>query len=85
MLRIPRWATRDPLADPLSFLPLRPIFPGFLLNTLFYAVVVGAILALPLTFIPLRRRLRARRGRCPKCNYDLAGLEGPCPECGAPR
>jgi hypothetical protein len=55
--------------------------PGFLLNTLFYA----AILALPLSFFPLRRRLRARRGRCPKCNYDLAGLAGPCPECGAAR
>ncbi|MFG0283573.1 MAG: hypothetical protein ACF8R7_04060 [Phycisphaerales bacterium JB039] len=54
---------------------------GFLLNTLFYA----AIVALPLSFFPLRRRLRARRGRCPKCNYDLAGLDGPCPECGAAR
>jgi hypothetical protein len=66
-------------------LPIVPLFPGFLLNTLFYAVVVGAILALPLSLVPLRCRLRARRGRCPKCNYDRAGLAGPCPECGAAR
>jgi hypothetical protein len=52
-------------------------------NTLFYA----AILVPPLlTFFPIRRRLRARRGRCPKCGYDLAGVAdpaAPCPECGA--
>ncbi|MFG0284780.1 MAG: hypothetical protein ACF8R7_10205, partial [Phycisphaerales bacterium JB039] len=60
--------------------PTEPL-PGIAVNTLFYAV----ILALPLTFLPLRRRLRARRGRCPKCNYDLAGLAGPCPECGTER
>ena len=58
--------------------PLAPLLPGFLLNTFFYA----AVLALPLMLVPLRRRLR---DRCPKCNYDLAGLDGPCPECGAER
>jgi hypothetical protein len=65
-------------------LPLTPIPAGFAINTLFYA----AILALPLSFFPIRRRLRARRGRCPKCGYDRAGLAdpaAPCPECGAPR
>ena len=47
-----------------THLPLLPLPVGFLLNTLFYA----AILAPPLlTFFPIRRRLRARRGRCPKC------------------
>jgi hypothetical protein len=68
----------------------RRIIPaGFAINTLFYT----AILALPLSVFPIRRRLRARRGRCPKCGYDLAGLGGaenteggaPCPECGATR
>jgi hypothetical protein len=75
-----------------THLPLLPRPVAFLVNTLFYA----AILALPLSVFPIRRRLRARRGRCPKCGYDLAGLrraagkEGadpaaPCPECGAAR
>ena len=57
---------------------------GFAINTLFYA----ALLALPLSFFPIRRRLRARRGRCPKCGYDRTGLSdpaAPCPECGATR
>ena len=26
-----------------------------------------------------------RRDECPTCNYDLAGITGPCPECGAER
>jgi len=65
-------------------LPLGPLASGFLFNTFVYA----AILALPLSAFPIRRRLRARRGRCPKCGYDLAGLAdpaAPCPECGAAR
>lgn len=65
-------------------LPLTPIPAGFAINTLVYAAVVGAILTLPLSFFPIRRRLRARRGRCPGCGYDLAGARGAaCPECGA--
>ena len=63
-------------------LPLRPIFPGFIINTLFYAAIwfgvffgVGA----------LRRFVRRKRGRCVKCSYDLRGAPGDdkgCPECG---
>src|SRR5690606_27720863 len=63
-------------------IPLGPMPAGFAMNTIFYA----AILALPLSFFPLRGRLRARRGRCLKCGYDLAGVAaGACPECGAQR
>jgi hypothetical protein len=70
-------------------IPLTPIPAGFTINTFFYT----AILALPLSVFPIRGHLRARRGRCPTCGYDLAGLRGvagnagnggavPCPECG---
>jgi hypothetical protein len=65
-------------------LPLTLAPAGFAVSTLFYA----AILALPLSFFPLRRHLRAGRGRCPKCGYDRVGLAdpaAPCPECGAQR
>jgi hypothetical protein len=32
-----------------------------------------------------RQRLRALRGRCPACGYDLRGNNsGACPECGSP-
>jgi hypothetical protein len=88
------WSLESPdECPPLEFtggrvLALTPIPAGFAINTLFYT----AILALPLSFFPIRRHLRARRGRCPKCGYDLAGLGGadrgrrpPCPECGAAR
>jgi hypothetical protein len=64
-------------------IPTQPL-AGFAINTLFYT----AILALPVSVFPIRRRLRTRRGRCPKCGYDLAGLAdaaAPCPECGAAR
>ena len=69
--------------------PTRPIWPGFEINTIFYA----AILWLPFTaFGRIRRRIRAHRGRCIACGYDLRGRErgrgeadasNACPECGA--
>jgi len=62
-------------------LPLRPIWTGLIGNTAFYSIVWlvmlwGASAA--------RRWRRRRRGWCPRCAYDLAGLtQGqPCPECG---
>jgi hypothetical protein len=63
---------------PRDRIPLTPVLPGFLLNTLFYA----AVLRVPLMFFPLRRWRRRRRGRCVECNYDLTGIDAPCPECG---
>ena len=30
-----------------------------------------------------RERAWTRQGRCPSCAYDLTGITGPCPECGA--
>ena len=83
-LPAPTWARPSSLAQSQGSLAVAPVMPGFLLNTFFYATT----LALPLTIIPVRRRLRARRGRCPKCGYDRSGLTAPaapCPECGGAR
>ncbi len=65
---------------PTAILPLRPVLPGFIVNTLFYtalvfAPVVGARV--------VRRHRRAKRGRCIACGYELADLTA-CPECGVP-
>ncbi len=60
-------------------LPLRPIWPGFAVNTIFYA----ALLWLPFAPFALRRLIRQRRGLCPACGYDLRHAEHEaCPECG---
>ncbi len=69
-----------------SALPTRIIWPGFVINTVFYAVVLWLLLAAPFA---LRRRLRRKRGLCPACGYDLRGRGSPsqsnvCPECGKP-
>ena len=64
-----------------DLLPMRPIFPGFLINTLFYAVVLWLLWS---TSFATRRLIRRRRGRCVRCGYDLRHAEHEvCPECGA--
>ncbi len=66
--------------------PLRPIWPGFAINTVFYAFILWLLFALGGTPFALRRRRRIKRGLCPKCGYDLRGTPAhstPCPECGA--
>ena len=60
--------------------PISPIFLGFLVNTLFYAAILW--LLIPGPFV-LRRLIRMKRGRCPKCGYDFRGKhDAGCPECG---
>lgn len=61
---------------PIGILPL-----GFTLNTLFYAAAWFMCL---FGISSTRRILRARRGLCTRCAYDLKGLPqgSPCPECG---
>jgi len=51
-------------------LPCFVIFPGFLVNTLFYAAMWFGIFFGVAT---LRRFVRKKRGRCVKCGYDLRG------------
>lgn len=93
--RVPRWrgrlrlrpesfygARRLNLQDPESgCVPLLPIAEGFTLSTLMWATPCFLVLAAPGL---VRRRLRASRGRCTRCGYDLRGTgAGLCPECGA--
>jgi hypothetical protein len=60
-------------------LPLRPLWPGFAINTLFYAALCWLAFFVPFA---LRRRHRRRRGLCPACAYPV-GRSGLCTECGA--
>ena len=62
-------------------LPYRPIWPGFAINTIFYAAILWLLTLGPFT---ARRIIRSKRGRCIKCGYDLRHVEHKkCPECGA--
>ena len=60
--------------------PLLPIWPGFIMNTLFYAAMLWLLITGPFV---LRRLIRRKRGHCIKCGYDLRGdFDAGCPECG---
>jgi hypothetical protein len=66
----------------IPYLPVRPVWPGFALNTVFFATIVWLLFAAPFA---LRRWRRVMRGLCPKCGYDLRGAAADanaCPECG---
>ena len=63
----------------LQVFPLGPLWPGFLINTLFYATLLWLLICGPFA---LRRHLRVRRGRCAKCGYPRSE-SGVCTECGA--
>jgi hypothetical protein len=60
--------------------PLRTLWPGFAINTLFYAAILWVLFAAP--FALLRRR-RVKRGLCPACAYPVGASEV-CTECGQP-
>jgi hypothetical protein len=70
---VSRFAKRDALIG----IPMNPLWPGFMLNSVLYAVVA---------FIAIRAAKKAKRGirllqsKCPACGYLCnAGI---CPECG---
>ncbi|MCH8824765.1 MAG: hypothetical protein IH984_14800 [Planctomycetes bacterium] len=63
-----------------EWLLLRPIWPGFAINTIFYSTILWLFTLGPFT---VRRMIRSKRGLCIKCGYDLRGTsESGCPECG---
>ncbi len=75
----------DKVDDPnglwdLRLLPLHPLWPGFAINTIFYAAILWLLTLGPFT---ARRIIRHKRNRCINCGYDLRGAEHEvCPECG---
>jgi hypothetical protein len=61
-------------------IPLRPLFPGLVINALLYGGIWYCLYAL---FCAVRRRRRLARAACPLCGYDCRASDGKyCPECG---
>ena len=65
--------------------PLAPIWPGFAINTIFYAAIVWMLFTLPGYIKRIRGTRRIKRGLCARCAYPV-GPPGSdtCTECGAP-
>ena len=77
-IRIAR-PVRQPIAGrEQRYLPLQPVVPGFFANTIAFAVVSWALLALPYRLL---RTTRRRTGLCPRCAYPI-GRSEVCTECG---
>jgi hypothetical protein len=71
----------------LPYLPTRPIWRGFIIDSVIAAMGWWMIFLLLLAGLRSLRRLpaalRRRRGRCPQCGYDLRGnFDAGCSECG---
>jgi hypothetical protein len=75
------FSLRDTLGVPLGVpLPLRPLWPGLVGDSLLYGLLLWLGLVMPAR---ARAVLRRRGGRCPACGYDLVrNLGAGCPECG---
>jgi hypothetical protein len=63
------------------WVPLKPVWPGFAVNTLIYA---GAAVAGVRSVGMVRSWMRRRRGNCPECGYPI-GQAAICTECGHKR
>jgi len=58
--------------------PLRPVWPGFVVNTVLYAATATVVLrVIRLAY----GRLRTTLGKCPSCGYPV-GVSEVCTECG---
>ncbi|MCI0362376.1 MAG: hypothetical protein L0219_00750 [Phycisphaerales bacterium] len=58
-----------------------PIWPGFAINTIFYAAILWGGWLLFAAPGLVRRRRRIKRGLCPACAYPI-GASATCTECG---
>jgi hypothetical protein len=67
-----------------GYVPTHILWPGFLLNTLFWSVVIASPFWLRRGFVAWRSARRRRAGLCPLCGYARGGInpQHPCPECG---
>jgi hypothetical protein len=82
----PRWAIHDgiaiahkPALSPIDRrLPLVPVLPGIIVDTLVYA---AAIWAIGWCIILYKRARRVHAGLCRACGYEINQLPI-CPECG---
>jgi hypothetical protein len=63
---------------PDDVVPLWAVWPGFAINTIFYAAALWALFYTPGS---VRRMIRRRRGLCPACAYPV-GTSPVCTECG---
>lgn len=59
-------------------LPLRPIWPGWIVNTVLYAAILWLLIG---GLSVLRGLFRVTRGQCPSCGYPT-GESVVCTECG---
>jgi hypothetical protein len=77
------WAIQLPadLSTQFNTLPLRPIWPGFAINTIFYAAVLWVLFAIGGVPVKVRRWRRIKRGVCVRCAYPV-GASDVCSECG---
>ncbi|MCI0629268.1 MAG: hypothetical protein L0Y44_01275 [Phycisphaerales bacterium] len=75
------WLTKKNWNPTGNFPPstIRPLWPGFLINTFFYATILWLLLFIPES---MRRALRRRRSLCPQCAYPIGDFTI-CTECGA--
>ncbi len=70
----------DMSADFWNSLPVRAQSRSWVINSIFYAMILWILICGPFA---LRRLIRRKRGLCVACGYDLRGdLERGCPECG---
>lgn len=69
------WASR---LTARNRMPIKPLWPGFAINTLFYGTLVSGAMT---GIAALKRRRRAKRGLCIQCAYPLTRGDL-CPECG---
>jgi hypothetical protein len=72
-------AESSQITQPPRALPLRPIWPGFIADSVLYAVILGVLWFGPHA---IRRSVRIRRRRCPACGHPV-GTTSRCAECGS--
>jgi hypothetical protein len=63
---------------PVAWQSVTTVWPGFVVNTVFYAAVLWLAICGPFV---LRRFIRVKRGLCPACAYPM-GEAAVCTECG---